>query len=134
VGLGETTKMPAKGTTKLTEQKFNTVTVQLASNPYTPDMVKVIAKANGIAPSTVVTIHKQGTWAKFQNRKNTKTTVIRPKKGKISVEDDFERQFADILKKDLHEVRGDLRALLKRVQNLEEAAIQAKQLKRWWNR
>jgi hypothetical protein len=61
--------MPTKGSKKITEQLFNTVTAQLQSNVNTPDMRIVIAKANGIKPSTVRTIGLVKTWENYQARK-----------------------------------------------------------------
>jgi hypothetical protein len=69
--------MPYRGSTKLTEQKFNTVTAQLAKNPYTPDMVAVIAAANGIRPSTVQTIHQLGNWKTFKARQAKNKVVAK---------------------------------------------------------
>jgi hypothetical protein len=123
--------MPYKGTKKLTEQKFNTVTAQLASNPYTPDMVKVIAKANGIEPSTVATIHRLGTFKSYTERFNKYRA---PKKSKISVEDHFERQFQEIMKKQVHDITREQARLNRRMKAVEEAQAEAKRLKRWWKR
>jgi hypothetical protein len=133
--------MPYKGSKKLTEQKFNTVAAQLASNPYTPDMVKVIAAANGLQPSTVALINQYKTWERWMTRKAKEAaytaqrrTAKTPAKKSISIEDGFDKQFQEILKKEVHEIRGDLRNALGRIKNLEDSAKEAKRLKRWWGR
>jgi hypothetical protein len=61
--------MPAKGTKKLTAQRFNTITAQLKANPHTPDMFSVIAAANGVKVSTVKSVARAKTFAEYERRK-----------------------------------------------------------------
>ena len=58
--------MPAKGTKRLTEQKFNTIAAQ--AKKFT-NIDSEIAEVNGVKLSTVRTIRKAGTWEEYQRRK-----------------------------------------------------------------
>jgi hypothetical protein len=115
--------MPSKGSRRITEQLFNTVTAQLKSNPATKDMYIVIAKANGISASTVKEIRRVGTWDIYVTRKAAKVArkkgeslkqldrIVAKPENQIRATSSYKKVSLD----EWNEVQNEIRQLHKRV-------------------
>lgn len=87
--------MPARGTTKLTAQKFNTIKAQLRGK--NPDR-QVIAQANGVKPSTVRVIARYSSLSAMRAAQ-ANSAEKRAKKAADTSLAEYEKQLDEVVSK-----------------------------------